>query len=63
MKIFTAIGQAARQQAPNARLILQWGAPFGTIAYLKSGMLGIKPLAVHDPVPFILEANKTRSAF
>ncbi|NQU12047.1 hypothetical protein HQ590_14730, partial [bacterium] len=38
VKIFTAIGRAARERSPNAKLILQWGAPFGTIAYIRAGM-------------------------
>jgi hypothetical protein len=38
VKIFAAIGKAMREQRPDAQLILQWGAPIGTIAYLKAGM-------------------------
>lgn len=36
--IFTAIGKAIRARAPQTRLILQWGAPSGSIAYLRAGM-------------------------
>lgn len=38
IKIFTAIGRLFRQQVPGARLVLQWGAPSGTLAYLKNNM-------------------------
>lgn len=37
-KIFTAIGQALRQTAPVAKLSLQWGAPLGTIGFLRYGV-------------------------
>lgn len=36
-KIFTAIGTAMRKHAPGARLILQWGGPLGTQAFLRTG--------------------------
>lgn len=38
VKIFTAIGTAMRERFPKARLYLQWGAPQGTLAYLKHGI-------------------------
>jgi hypothetical protein len=37
-KIFTAIGKAMREKFPNTKLYLQWGAPQGTLAYLKFGI-------------------------
>lgn len=36
--IFTAIGNALRAQYPQARKLLQWGAPIGTTAYLRAGI-------------------------
>jgi hypothetical protein len=36
-KIFTAIGRAMREKYPNVKLYLQWGAPKGTIAFLRHG--------------------------
>lgn len=38
IKIFTKIGTAIREKYPQAKLILQWGAPLGTSAYLRSGL-------------------------
>jgi hypothetical protein len=38
IKIFTAIGTAMRETYPRTRLILQWGAPLGTLAYMKAGL-------------------------
>ncbi len=38
VKIFSAIGKGAREQRPETKLVLQWGAPLGTIAYLLGGM-------------------------
>jgi len=38
VKIFSAIGKAIRASAPNAKLVLQWGAPSGSLAYLRAGM-------------------------
>ena len=38
VKIFTDVGRAIRAQCPKAKLILQWGAPPGTLAYLRAGM-------------------------
>ncbi len=38
VKIFSAIGKGIREKRPGARLVLQWGAPQGTIAYLLAGM-------------------------
>jgi len=37
-KIFTAIGKAMREKFPKTKLYLQWGAPQGTLAYLKYGI-------------------------
>jgi hypothetical protein len=36
--IFTAIGKAIREKRPGTKLILQWGAPLGTLAYMRAGM-------------------------
>ncbi len=36
--IFSAIGRSVREQRPGARLVLQWGAPLGTLAYMRAGM-------------------------
>ena len=36
--IFTAIGKALRAKCPQARLMLQWGAPAGTLAHLRAGI-------------------------
>jgi len=38
VRIFSAIGKALRAQRPGTRLTLQWGAPIGSIAYLRAGM-------------------------
>lgn len=38
VKIWTAIGKAIREKSPQTRLVLQWGAPTGTIAYIRAGM-------------------------
>jgi hypothetical protein len=38
VKIFTDVGRAIREQCPKAKLILQWGAAPGTLAYLRAGM-------------------------
>ncbi|NQU11280.1 hypothetical protein HQ590_10845 [bacterium] len=38
VQIFTAIGKAIRAQCPQARLMLQWGAPAGSIAHLRAGI-------------------------
>jgi hypothetical protein len=38
VKIFTAIGKGVRAKRPETRLVLQWGAPQGTIAYMRAGM-------------------------
>lgn len=36
--MFTAIGQAIRTQCPQAKRLLQWGAPDGSIAHLRLGI-------------------------
>ena len=38
VKIWSAIGNAIRAASPQTRLVLQWGAPNGTIAYMRAGM-------------------------
>ncbi len=38
VKIWTAIGNAIREKSPTTRLVLQWGAPNGSIAYIRAGM-------------------------
>jgi len=38
VRIFTAIGRALREQFPRTKLMLQWGAPAGTLVYLRAGM-------------------------
>jgi hypothetical protein len=38
VKIFSAIGKGIRAQRPGTKLVLQWGAPLGTIAYMRAGM-------------------------
>ena len=38
VRIFSAIGKALREQRPGTKLALQWGAPIGSIAYLRAGM-------------------------
>jgi hypothetical protein len=38
VEIFTAIGQAIRAKYPTAKLILQWGAPAGSLAHLRAGI-------------------------
>jgi len=37
-KIFTKIGRALKEKYPQAKLLLQWGAPQGTLAYLQTGI-------------------------
>jgi len=38
VSIFSAIGKAIRASNPRAKLLLQWGAPAGSIAHLRAGM-------------------------
>lgn len=38
VKIWSAIGNAIRAKSPTTRLVLQWGAPSGTIAYIRARM-------------------------
>lgn len=36
--IFTAIGKALKEKYPKVRKFLQWGAPIGSMAYLRAGL-------------------------
>ena len=36
--IFTKIGRALHKDYPQSRLFLQWGAPLGTLAYIRGGI-------------------------
>jgi hypothetical protein len=38
IEIFTRIGKALKAKYPQAKLLLQWGAPQGTLAYLQAGI-------------------------
>jgi hypothetical protein len=36
--IFTAIGKAIHEKYPKVRRLLQWGAPLGSLAYMRAGL-------------------------
>jgi len=38
IRIFTAIGKAIRAKYPQTKLIMQWGSPLGSIAFMRAGM-------------------------